>query len=149
VPIPYTDLSNPQTLNLYNFGRNNPLSMSDPDGHCPDGICINIAAKTPAQIGHLAQATPQVVIGQGKALVNTVTSTVNMGANAATHNGMYIPGTTPEIPQLNPTNEAQAAGMITMDAGLAGTGLVSGGVAIVDLTSTVRAASVIESGLAA
>lgn len=34
--------------------------------------------------------------------------------------------------------------MVTFDTGMIGTGLVSGGVAIVDLTSTVRAASVIE-----
>jgi RHS repeat-associated protein len=33
-PVPYADLSNPQSLNLYNYMRNNPLSGSDPDGHC-------------------------------------------------------------------------------------------------------------------
>jgi len=145
VTVPYADLSNPQTLNLYNFGRNNPLSMRDPDGHCPDGICINIAAKSPAQIDHLAKATPQVMIGQGKSIVNAVTSTANMAVNVATHGGTYIPGSTPEIPQLKPTNEAQAAGMITMNGALVTTGVVTGGLAIVDLTSTVRAASVIES----
>jgi hypothetical protein len=144
VPVPYADLSNPQTLNLYNFGQNNPMSTRDPDGHCPDGVCINIAAKPPAQIDHLAKATPQVMIGQAKALVNTVTSTANIAVNVATHGGTYIPGTTPEIPQLKPTNEAQAAGMITMNGALATTGVVTGGVAIVDLTSTVRAASVID-----
>jgi RHS repeat-associated protein len=32
-PIPYADLSNPQTLNLYSYGGNNPLSNVDPDGH--------------------------------------------------------------------------------------------------------------------
>ncbi len=35
-PIPYADLSNPQSLNLYNYMRNNPLSGTDPDGHCCD-----------------------------------------------------------------------------------------------------------------
>ena len=33
-PVPYADLSDPQTLNLYGYVRNNPLSAPDPDGHC-------------------------------------------------------------------------------------------------------------------
>jgi RHS repeat-associated protein len=32
--IPYADFSDPQSLNLYSYVRNNPLSKSDPDGHC-------------------------------------------------------------------------------------------------------------------
>ncbi|MGO9735796.1 RHS repeat-associated core domain-containing protein [Mycobacterium sp.] len=32
-PIPYGDLSDPQTLNLYSYVRNNPLSRADLDGH--------------------------------------------------------------------------------------------------------------------
>ena len=34
-PVPYADLENPQTLNLYTYGRNNPLSQHNPDGHRP------------------------------------------------------------------------------------------------------------------
>jgi RHS repeat-associated protein len=33
-PVPYADFSNPQSLNLYVYMRNNPLSGTDPDGHC-------------------------------------------------------------------------------------------------------------------
>jgi RHS repeat-associated protein len=33
-PVPYAKLDNPQTLNLYNYMRNNPLGGVDPDGHC-------------------------------------------------------------------------------------------------------------------
>ncbi|MEP6539528.1 MAG: RHS repeat-associated core domain-containing protein, partial [Bryobacteraceae bacterium] len=33
-PVPYADLSDPQTLNLYSYVRNNPLRKADPDGHC-------------------------------------------------------------------------------------------------------------------
>ena len=33
-PIPYADVSDPQTLNLYSYVRNNPLRIADPDGHC-------------------------------------------------------------------------------------------------------------------
>jgi RHS repeat-associated protein len=33
VPIPFADLKNPQSLNLYSYVGNNPLSRVDPDGH--------------------------------------------------------------------------------------------------------------------
>jgi|SRR5271156_5659526 len=33
-PVPYADLTNPQSLNLYGYAGNNPLSKTDPDGHC-------------------------------------------------------------------------------------------------------------------
>ena len=32
--VPYADFSDPQTLNLYSYTRNNPLTWTDPDGHC-------------------------------------------------------------------------------------------------------------------
>jgi len=32
-PIPYADLTNPQSLNRYAYVLNNPLSVADPDGH--------------------------------------------------------------------------------------------------------------------
>jgi RHS repeat-associated protein len=32
-PVPYAALGDPQTLNLYSYVRNNPLSRIDPDGH--------------------------------------------------------------------------------------------------------------------
>ncbi len=31
--VPYSDLENPQSLNLYSYVGNNPLSVTDPDGH--------------------------------------------------------------------------------------------------------------------
>ena len=33
-PVPYAKLEDPQSLNLYGYVRNNPLSRNDPDGHC-------------------------------------------------------------------------------------------------------------------
>lgn len=32
--VPYASYANPQSLNLYNYMRNNPLGGTDPDGHC-------------------------------------------------------------------------------------------------------------------
>jgi RHS repeat-associated protein len=33
-PIPYASLEYPQSLNLYSYVQNNPLSHTDPNGHC-------------------------------------------------------------------------------------------------------------------
>ena len=33
-PVPYAKLDNPQTLNLYSYVQNNPLTRADADGHC-------------------------------------------------------------------------------------------------------------------
>jgi RHS repeat-associated protein len=37
VAIPYADRTNPQSFNLYSYAGNNPLSRTDPDGHCTNG----------------------------------------------------------------------------------------------------------------
>src|SRR5580698_10548013 len=34
--VPYSSLDNPQSLNLYGYVYNNPLSRADADGHWPD-----------------------------------------------------------------------------------------------------------------
>lgn len=36
MPIPYADLRNPQSLNLYSYEMNNPVVQADADGHCCD-----------------------------------------------------------------------------------------------------------------
>ncbi len=33
IPVPYADFGDPQSLNLYGYVQNNPLSHVDPDGH--------------------------------------------------------------------------------------------------------------------
>jgi RHS repeat-associated protein len=44
-PIPYANLNNPQSLNLYAYVQNEPLSAADPDGHrmLGDGYSICVA----------------------------------------------------------------------------------------------------------
>ena len=36
--VPYSDLADPQSLNLYTYVRNNPVSRTDKDGHCFEGV---------------------------------------------------------------------------------------------------------------
>ena len=43
-PVPYADLGDPQSLNLYSYVRNNPLNRVDPDGHkleCTSGTTVD------------------------------------------------------------------------------------------------------------
>ena len=41
VPVPYADLTDPQSLNQYSYVRNLPTVKTDIDGHCwlPQGVC--------------------------------------------------------------------------------------------------------------
>ena len=43
MPVPYAKLENPQTLNLYAYVGNNPLTRTDADGHCwPQWLCKKV-----------------------------------------------------------------------------------------------------------
>jgi len=47
-PVPYAELSNPQSLNLYSYVQNNPLKNRDADGHwCLFGIGTTCNAPLP------------------------------------------------------------------------------------------------------
>ncbi len=39
--VPYAVFGDPQSLNLYGYVRNDPVSQADADGHCPPGIDCN------------------------------------------------------------------------------------------------------------
>lgn len=43
-PVPYAKLDNPQSLNLYGYVGNNPLSNVDTDGHACSGVLGNTAS---------------------------------------------------------------------------------------------------------
>ncbi len=66
-PLPYADITNPQSLNKYTYTYNNPLRYRDPDGHNPAvavaACAVNpICAGTAITIGVAAYylyATPQ------------------------------------------------------------------------------------------
>ncbi|MGH9344999.1 MAG: RHS repeat-associated core domain-containing protein, partial [Terriglobia bacterium] len=55
-PVPYAVLDDPQSLNLYSYVRNNPLSRTDPNGHCFEDACI---VEGIIALGVAAEETPE------------------------------------------------------------------------------------------
>ncbi len=103
-PVPYAKLDDPQTLNLYSYVRNNPLSGVDPDGHY---FVVSAALQQQVQqyISTLLR-TPQ-----GAATVNAIASSnlpvsFGLGTLPSVSNGngstsitagqtVVVPGSTP------------------------------------------------------
>jgi RHS repeat-associated protein len=63
-PVPYADLTDPQTLNLYTYVRNNPLSRTDPDGHCCEGV-VDFGEQLVATPSPLVNAGGYFIVGLG------------------------------------------------------------------------------------
>jgi RHS repeat-associated protein len=59
-PVPYANLDAPQTLNLYQYVENNPLTRVDADGHCP--WCV--AALVGAAVGIGAEVVADKISGK-------------------------------------------------------------------------------------
>jgi RHS repeat-associated protein len=70
-PVPYAALTDPQSLNLYAYVRNNPLKTNDPDGHDGDP-CKGQSNCTYNKDNHIATVTTTTT---------TKTRTVNKDAN--------------------------------------------------------------------
>jgi RHS repeat-associated protein len=52
--LPYADITQPQSLNKYQYTYNNPLNYVDADGHCP--VCIIVAVIAIAASAEYANA---------------------------------------------------------------------------------------------
>jgi RHS repeat-associated protein len=82
-PVPYADLSNPQSLNLYSYMRNNPLSGADPDGHC-DWSCWSqfgsgVASTTYQPIVQAVSHPLDTLSGLGQAIAHPVDTAIAIG----------------------------------------------------------------------
>lgn len=88
-PVPYAQLDDPQSLNLYSYVRNNPLAKADPDGHCPECVWEEVANSPEGQavedwvVAGVAAGT-SAVAAFGKDVFD---ANVNAGGPAST--GMY------------------------------------------------------------
>jgi RHS repeat-associated protein len=95
VPIPYANLKDPQTLNLYAYVRNNPTSLPDPDGHA-----IQLSDNEEQRKQQLAAAQQAVGKQAGKYLYD------NTGKNGHHYIGIYTKGPDGKGAQFNSLNGA-------------------------------------------
>jgi RHS repeat-associated protein len=68
ITVPYANFGDPQTLNLYSYTRNNPMSHADADGHCPWCVVVVVGALT-AYKGAQAYYYGKEAQGHAEALV--------------------------------------------------------------------------------
>ncbi|MDT8071085.1 MAG: RHS repeat-associated core domain-containing protein [Terriglobia bacterium] len=127
-PVPYADLTDPQTLNLYHYVRNNPLSGADQTGHdCPpdcgwvwEGI---------------KQTASDAIVGGGQGLANIGITTYDIGAdllNTQTNGASNLPIIQPYIPMTPGEDTAQhganiVATLATLSTAVKGTSSVEAG----------------------
>jgi RHS repeat-associated protein len=85
-PIPYADLKDPQTLNLYAYVRNNPLSRADADGHCPPCVEILESPMVQEALEEAGSATVGMLAGAYIASQESVQNVArDLGDYIATH----------------------------------------------------------------
>jgi len=101
-PVPYANLDRPQSLNLYGYVENNPLSQIDDDGHLTvmyDGHAqtITVRANDGTETTFLASNNPQMSLTIGKLVDGNYafldkTRPHHHSAEEDSHNGAYGPG---------------------------------------------------------
>jgi RHS repeat-associated protein len=85
-PVPYAVLGDPQSLNLYSYVRNNPLSHADPDGHdCP--TCQKIMNWLSSS--HSSSASASGAAGQSTASSGGLTVTAGAATGSAKASASY------------------------------------------------------------
>jgi RHS repeat-associated protein len=107
--VPYADFRDPQSINLYTYVRNNPISRIDSDGHGT----IDLTQWSWSKVGSFA-------VGYGKGAVNLAISVLNTSPPGIVAN--MLAGGKPGagvIPQLQPSNQAEANGMVGATIGAA------------------------------
>jgi hypothetical protein len=78
--VPYAHYGNPQSLNLYSYVQNNPTTVGDPDGHCPEclaeeigeDVAIEHPEAAAAVVGAAEKVGEVVAAGTGTALRSTL-----------------------------------------------------------------------------
>jgi RHS repeat-associated protein len=86
-PVPYANLTNPQTLNLYAMVHDNPETFADLDGHCPE--CVEeIAEEIPGVLEEISPELKQV----GEQISAEIAPFDNAITNASNKVGDWIVG---------------------------------------------------------
>jgi RHS repeat-associated protein len=85
-PVPYAKLDNPQSLNLYGYVLNNPLSHADPDGHQCD-TCQKVWSWLTSS--HSASASASAAVAQGSSTSGPLSVTAKLGTAQAGASASY------------------------------------------------------------
>ncbi len=85
-PVPYAKLDDPQSLNLYSYVWNNPLSRTDPDGHQCD-TCQKVWNWLTSS--HSASASASATAGQGGASNGFLSANARGGTAQASASASY------------------------------------------------------------
>src|ERR1700679_1536519 len=80
-PVPYAKLDNPQSLNLYGYVLNNPLSHADPDGHQCD-TCQKVWNWLTSN--HSANAGGSAAVAQSTSSSGGLSATAKLATGTAT-----------------------------------------------------------------
>jgi hypothetical protein len=85
--VPYSSLDNPQSLNLYSYVNNNPLSKADKDGHCAEDFCVVEGSVTAyfAGAAALAGASAYLSTPAGQRSLSTFTSAASDSFSTSFH----------------------------------------------------------------
>jgi hypothetical protein len=123
--VPYANLSNPQSLNLYGYVGNNPLSRVDKDGHC----CYDYVAGTVGGILNIVPNTVNLINDVTNAAISPFTSfrfdhldTIQPDANASA-TGI---ATGEALQMVVPIGDVGKGGQLFEDAAKIETGLTAG-----------------------
>jgi RHS repeat-associated protein len=116
-PLPYADITDPQTLNKYAYVRNNPLRYTDPDGHCTDVLTCGIAlGEAAAALGGYVTAAAGGAVGG--LIVYLASPAVGGSGGPSPNPGHYFAESVDKsIAQGSPTR-GQALGDAKKDAGV-------------------------------
>ena len=82
--VPYSSLDNPQSLNLYGYVNNNPLSKADKDGHCPDACVVEgISAGVIVGVATVGAAAAYLATPSGQRSLSTFTSAFSSSVSSS------------------------------------------------------------------
>jgi len=135
--VPYGVLSNPQTLNLYAYVKNNPLKDTDPTGHSGDDDIVDHILNFVVSAG--VTWVSDNLFGVGRPNPTTVEGSLgqSVGDFAATQSGMAEVGAAAD---LTPGALVLAGGgqeeALALPAGLAAHGTITAGIGATNLAKS-------------
>jgi RHS repeat-associated protein len=117
-PVPYAEFTDPQSLNLYVYVRNNPIGRTDPDGHCCDlgdafdygaGILRGVASSLSFGAMGAPTADDSLASRAGQATGTTLTGIAGEITADAGKGAMAV-GALAEVPSAGTSTAVVAAG---------------------------------------